>query len=218
MISINLLQQTAAATLVPLEFTALSAAAAAELFRYARKEANEVQSLGIVLVCVAAAVCYGIAHDQVTARVCVEYFTVGHPPVFGTDDPTLLGIGWGIIATWWVGLLLGVPLAVVARAGSRPERSVGSLMRPLVFLLAVMAMCALAAGIVGWFLASSGAVFLVGPIARDLPQDRHVPFLADLWAHSASYLVGLVGGIIVMVRVWRWRGQAARAGAGITNG
>jgi hypothetical protein len=177
-----------------------------------------VQSLGIILMCIVAAICYGIAHDQVTARVCVEYFTVGHPPVFGTDDPTLLGIGWGIIATWWVGLLLGVPLAIVARAGSRPKRSVLSLFRPLVWLLAVMAVCALVAGITGWLLASNGAVFLVGPIARELPTERHVPFLADLWAHSASYFVGLVGGIVVMVLVWRSRGQAARAGAGITNG
>lgn len=168
-----------------------------------------MQSLGIVLMCVAAAVCYGIAHDQVTARVCVEYFTVGHPPVFATDDPTLLGIGWGIIATWWVGLLLGVPLAVVARAGPRPKRSVASLVRPVAWLLAVMAACTLLAGIIGRLLARAGAVFLVGPIAAELPADRHVPFLADLGAHSASYLVGLAGGIVVMVRVWRSRGRAA---------
>lgn len=54
-----------------------------------------MQSFGIVPMRVIAAGCYGIAHDQVTACVCVEYFTVGHPPVFSTDDPTLLGIGWG---------------------------------------------------------------------------------------------------------------------------
>ena len=78
-----------------------------------------MESVRILVLCVVAAMGYGVAHDQFTARVCVEYFTVGHPPVFSTDDPTLLGIGWGIIATWWVGLLLGVPLAVVARAGSR---------------------------------------------------------------------------------------------------
>jgi hypothetical protein len=145
--------------------------------------------------------------------VCVEYFTVGHSPVFGTDDPTLLGIGWGIIATWWVGLLLGVPLAVVARVGSRPKRSVGSLVRPVASLLGVMAVCAFVAGVVGWLLASSETVFLVGPIARELRPDRHVPFLADMWAHTASYLVGLVGGIVVMVRVWRSRGRAAVAQA-----
>jgi hypothetical protein len=167
-----------------------------------------VQSIAIVLLCIVAAVCYGIVHDQVTARICVEYFTIGHPPIFGTDDPTLLGIGWGIIATWWVGLLLGVPLALAARAGSRPRRSVRSLIRPIVSLFVVTAMCAIAAGIIGWLLATNGAVYLVGPIAQRVPADRHVLFLVDLWTHSASYLVGLVGGIVVMVQVWRSRGRA----------
>ena len=166
-----------------------------------------MQPLKIVLMSVAAAVFYGVAHDQVTARVCVEYFTIGHPPVFGTDDPTLLGIGWGVIATWWVGLLLGVPLAVVARAGPRPKRSVGSLVRPVMWLLAIMAASALVAGVTGWLLARSGAVFLVGPIAHELPADRHVPFLADPWAHSASYVVGLIGGAVVLMLVWRSRGR-----------
>jgi hypothetical protein len=168
-----------------------------------------MQSLGIVLMCVAAAVLYGIAHDQITARVCVEYFTVGHPPVFSTADPTLLGLGWGILATWWVGLLLGIPLAVIARAGSRPKRSVSSLVRPVAGLLVVMAVCAAAAGVLGWVLACRGAVLLVGRLARELPADRHVPFIADLWAHSASYLVGFVGGIVVLVLVWRSRVRAA---------
>jgi hypothetical protein len=166
-------------------------------------------SLGIVMMCIAAAVGYGIIHDQITARICVEYFTVGHPPVFGTENPTLLGLGWGIIATWWVGLLLGVLLAQAARAGSRPQRSAMSLWRPILGLLAVMAICAAAAGMFGWMLASIGAVHLVGPITQRLPAERHIPFLADLWAHSASYLVGLAGSVIVMVLVWRSRGQAA---------
>lgn len=171
-----------------------------------------MQALGIVLLCIVSAVIYGIAHDQVTARVCVEYFTIGHPPVLGTGDPTLLGLGWGIIATWWAGLLLGVPLAIVARAGSRPRRSVRSLLRPIACLMGVMAVCAFAAGVLGWLLARSGAVVLVGPIAGQVPPDRHVPFIADLWAHSASYLVGLGGGIVVMVLVWRSRGRASKEG------
>ena len=159
----------------------------------------------IILSCVGAAIGYGIVHDQLTARVCVEYFTVGHPPVFGTDDPTLLALGWGVFATWWMGVLLGVPLAIAARAGKRPVRSPGSLVRPLVTLLVVMGGCAAFAGVVGWLLARNGVAFLVGPISQELPADRHVPFLADLWAHSASYAVGFLGGVIVIVNVWRSR-------------
>src|SRR5262249_19648343 len=154
----------------------------------------EMQVLAIVILCIASAVVYGILHDQVTARVCVEYFTIGHPPVFGAADPTLLALGWGVIATWWVGLLLGIPLALVAQAGDRPKRGGGSLVWPLACLLAVMGMSALAAGILGWLLARNGAVFLVGPLAQLVPPEKHALFIADLWAHSASYLVGFLGG------------------------
>jgi hypothetical protein len=163
-----------------------------------------VQSLAIVLMCVLALVGYGVLHDQVTARVCVEYFTVGHPPLFATNDPTLLGLGWGVVATWWAGALLGVALALAARAGKRPRRDARSLVCPLAVLLAVMA-----AGAVGGALAERGVVFLVGPLAERVPPERHAAFLADLWAHDASYLLGCVGGVVLAVRVWRLRGKAA---------
>jgi hypothetical protein len=164
-----------------------------------------VKSLGIVLLCIAAAVAYGIVHDQVTARICVEYFTIGHEPVFATTDPTLLGIGWGILATWWVGLLLGIPLAVAARAGGRPKVSAAALVRPIGVVLMVMGGASLVAGLVGWLLARRGWVILVGPLADRMPAERRVAFIADLWAHSASYLAGFVGGLVLMNRVWQSR-------------
>lgn len=46
-----------------------------------------MESVKIVLLCIVSAVIYGILHDQVTARVCVEYFTIGHPPMFSTNSP-----------------------------------------------------------------------------------------------------------------------------------
>src|SRR5687767_13481166 len=107
-----------------------------------------MQFLAIVLLCVLFAVGYGILHDQVTARVCVEYFTIYHPPAFDTENPTLLGLGWGIIATWWVGAIMGVPLGLAARVGSRNQRSALSLVRPLALLMGTAGACALVAGIV----------------------------------------------------------------------
>ncbi len=164
-----------------------------------------MQAIAVIALCIAASVVYGILHDQVTARVCVEYFTIGHPPIFDTESPTLLAFGWGIIATWWVGLGLGIPLAIAARAGARPKRGAPSIVRPIAMLLLVMAACALLAGTAGFLLAQSGAVYLMEPMASLIPRERHARFLADLWAHSASYLVGFVGGIAVIVQVWRSR-------------
>lgn len=169
--------------------------------------------LKIVALCIAAAVCCGIVHDQITARICIEYFTVGHPPVFATTDPTLLGLG-GVIATWWVGVLLGVPLAAAARAGSRPKRSAGSLLPAVVRLLVLMAAIALAAGATGWALGRAGVIFLLEPLCQQLPPERHVPFIAVLWAHSASYLGSFLGGSVLMASVWRARGKASRNEAG----
>jgi hypothetical protein len=173
-----------------------------------------MQFLLIVTFCLASAVVYGILHDQVTARVCIDYFTVGHLPVFDTEDPALLGFGWGIIATWWVGVILGVVLALVARAGSRPVIPVGNLIRPVMMLFGAAAVSALISGYVGWHLAESGNVYLVGPLAQRVSVDRHSLFLAVMWAHWTSYIVGLVGGIVIMVRAWRLRGRAAANVAG----
>jgi hypothetical protein len=168
-----------------------------------------MQAIAIVVISVLAAVIYGVLHDQVTARVCVEYFTIGHPPVFHTDDPTLLGIGWGIIATWWVGLLLGVPLAIVARTGDRPKRSARSLIRPIAILMGVNAVCALIAGGIGWWLAIRRDASLSPWMAALVPAEKHASFIADYYAHLTSYSIGFLGGLVVLAIVWRSRIAAA---------
>jgi predicted secreted protein len=167
--------------------------------------------LQIILLCITAAVGYGIIHDQVTARVCVEYFTIGHPPIFATADPTLLGVGWGIIATWWVGLFLGIPLAIAARFGKRPKRSPASIVRSLLTLLATAAICAFVAGCVGFFLAHQKIATFSDSIPSGVPSDHHAGFIADAFAHGASYLVGFVGGLILIVKVWLSRGSDTSA-------
>jgi len=158
--------------------------------------------LKIVLLTVAAAIVYGIAHDMVTTRVCVEYFTIGHPPVFNTTSPTLLALGWGVIATWWFGLSLGLPLALCAQSGGWPKLTARQLLKPLAVLLVIIAAVSLAAGLTGFLLARAGWVWLVEPLASAVPPDRHIPFLADLWAHNTAYLAGFVGAVVLCVWVW----------------
>ena len=154
--------------------------------------------LGIVGLSIGAAILYGLVHDQITAHLAVEYFSVYHPPVFGgLTDPLLLGLAWGVIATWWVGLFLGVPLAFSARAGSArlPKLSARDLVRPLLSLLACMAVCAFLAGITGWANAQSGK-----PPYRVRPA-----FSAVRWAHNTSYVVGICGGFVLCAATVRRR-------------
>lgn len=160
----------------------------------------------ILLLCVGAAIAYGVVHDQITARICVEYFTVAHPPVFSTDSPTLLGLGWGVIATWWVGAFLGVLLALASLAGNRPTVRAAQLVRPLGCLLTVMAVGAFASGLIGYLLTQQRVVG-IGGWEGAIPEPKHAAFAADLWAHSASYLFGFLGGLGLVFRTgWRrWR-------------
>jgi len=166
-----------------------------------------MEMVKIVLLCIVSAVVYGILHDQVTARVCVEYFTIGHPPVFKTDSPTLLALGWGVIATWWVGLLLGIPAALVSRLGPWPKYDAARLTRPVCGLLVVTGCASLLAGFTGYFVANAGGAWLVEPLRSQVPASKHAVFLADLWAHLAAYGVGFLGGIAVCgwVLSRRWR-------------
>jgi hypothetical protein len=156
-----------------------------------------IESLKIAVLCFVAAIVYGILHDQVTARVCVEYFTIGHPPIFCTDDPTLLAFGWGVIATWWMGLILSVPAVLASRLGSWPKFAAADLVRPICVLLIVMACASLLAGIVGYFVAEAGMIRLAGFLASRVPPAKHVAFLADGAAHLAAYGVGFFGGLVL---------------------
>jgi len=161
--------------------------------------------LSIIVISILGCVAYGIIHDQITVRICLEYFTVGHAPVFPTENPTLLALGWGVIATWWVGAILGIPLAIAARAGQRRKYSARDLVRPLAIALGCNGLFAVVAGLLGWIAASLGWVRLIGPSAAQLPIERHVPFLVALWIHSASYLGGAMFGMGLLAWVWQSR-------------
>lgn|SRR5487761_50071 len=169
-----------------------------------------MESLKIVFVCIAAAILYGIVHDQFTAHICVEYFTVFHPPVFGTQSPTLLAFGWGIIATWWVGLFLGILLAVAARAGSRPKLRASTMLSPIGKLLLMMGGSAALSGVIGYLLARRGMIAPPDWVASSLARSTDARFMADWWAHSASYAVGFFGGIVICVAQYRRRIRTAR--------
>ena len=169
-----------------------------------------IESLKIVLVCVIAAVLYGIVHDQITARICLEYFTVFHPRIFVTQSPTLLAFGWGIIATWWMGAFLGVLLALAARAGSSPKLSAINLLKPIGKLLGLMAGSAVFAGLLGFVLTQQGIVSPPLWVSHSLPRGAEARFMADWWTHNASYAVAFFGGIALCVLQYRRRTKVGK--------
>jgi len=170
-----------------------------------------MQFVRIIITSVLAAILYGIIHDQITARICVEYFTVGHPRWIDSDSPTVLGLFWGVVATWWVGLPMGIGLAIAARAGSRPKLTCSQLVRPIGLLLCCMLGVAILAGLTGWITASTGIFHLAPRLAARIPEDKHVAFLTAGWAHSGSYLAGVVGGFLLWIATWKRRARDVRA-------
>lgn len=164
----------------------------------------------VVLIVVVAAVAYGVVHDQVTVRVSLEYFTIGHPPVFDTQSPTLLALGWGVLATWWVGVPLGFLLATASQSGRRmpplPCRTVACLVGAV---LVAMAIAAAISGTVGFVLASSNQLLLPEHLAALIPPAQHDRFFAARWAHGASYSVGIAGGLVTVAVAWFLRRRAA---------
>lgn len=172
---------------------------------------NMKEGLAIFGFAIAAAVAYGIVHDQITARVCIEYFTVFHPPISWlsrrTTSPTLIGVYWGIVATWWVGAILGVLLALTSRLGSRPKLRLIDLYKPIAVLLIAMAICALFAGVVGYSLARFANLAALEAHMISLPDERKPRFFADRFAHNASYAAGGLGGLAVCAWAWRLRGR-----------
>jgi hypothetical protein len=159
----------------------------------------------IVMLTVAAGVVYGVLHDQVTARVCVEYFTIGHPPLIPSASPTLLALAWGIVATWWVALPMGVALASSARLGERRPVSARQLIKPIATLLVSMGCVALIAGVTGYALAARHLIVPNEWVLLNISQAKQAAFMGDWWAHSASYFSGFLGAIVLCAYVWRSR-------------
>jgi hypothetical protein len=182
---------------------------------------NSAQNIGteilecskIFAACIAAASLYGVAQDQITYRHCPEYFTQGfhrrmmnrwNGPVLGTakqlfdnnpDNPTLRASIWGVIASWWMGALIGIPVTLACRVGPWKKIGYKDLVKPLACTMSL----------------TGANVALVGIQAHQLTQGIDVEwskywldshgvntqgvtdyhgFFTDANAHSVAYLVG----------------------------
>jgi H+/Cl- antiporter ClcA len=172
--------------------------------------------LRIVATCVCAAVLYGVGHDLVTAHLCPAYFTIGHEPLIASEHPVVLAAVWGAYGTWYVGVVLAIPLGCAARLGESPPRAWRRLIRPIGRLLALMAGCAGLLGGAAWWWADWRGWSLPGALGEMVPRGQHAAFRAAWGSHAASYGVGFLGGLVLPVLVWRAReAEGRRAGAAV---
>lgn len=173
-------------------------------------------------MCVAMSIVYGILHDLITTQICLEYFTVFHPDIFHTENPFLLALGWGVIATWWVGLFLGLLVAGAARIGDLRRLSWRELLRPLV----VVMLCSYAAAIV----AGAFAALTMPKISRVFsPEGSKMEVLShysqavqhrimiDFFAHNASYFASAAGAVLLCAWIISRRSKLGIAGSAISD-
>jgi hypothetical protein len=160
-----------------------------------------------------AMVGYGMLQDQLSARLCPDYFTVFHPPIPGVTDPTLLGVAWGFLGAWWGGVLLGYIAGLVATLGSRPPVAPRELVRPLVVLLLVVGLVVLLTGINVWRHAELLGVSLDPALTKLVPPERHRPLLIVACYHFAAYASATIGGVVLCVWVWVERVRRTEKGS-----
>lgn len=163
------------------------------------------------ILCLFGAIAFGILHDLVTANICVEYFTIGHPKVIESENPFQLALVWGILATWWVGAILGILLLIFNGIGKAPKVSFLIIKRYVIRLLLVLPFTSLLAGLIGYILALSGGINFNGELSRIVPINKQVAFLAVGWAHVSSYLFGFIGGVVICMKVWMIRTRPNRS-------
>ncbi len=167
------------------------------------------QTAKIILLCMVLAILYGIVHNQITVRISLEYFTIGHRALISSTSPTLMGIAWGVHPNWWVGLSMGVLLAIAGRAGKWPKRNARFFVRPLLMLFLVSGIASATAGILGYRLTNSGTLGLYGSLASTVPASGHAAYISALWMHTASYTAGTMGAFIISLLVFTGRIRSA---------
>lgn len=193
-----------AAPVVACLVTAALAAAGYTRFRFAL--------LGAI-----AAVGYGMLQDQVSARLAPEYFTLFHRPIAGLIDPTLLGITWGFLGTWWAGLFLGYMAGLIATLGQRPKLSPGEVVGPVFLLIAGVAATVAIAGASVWRYAVQLDVRLDPALRGMVPPERHQALLVVACYHFVGYAAAFASSVVLFIWIWRERVQRSASDASKTQ-
>jgi hypothetical protein len=161
----------------------------------------------IIGVAIVVGAIYGVGHDQVTYSISPEYYTKYKFIQFNLADsgaaqhmtqPRSAVVMVGVKATWWMGLIIGVVLGLVALAFRNADRMFQSAMQALGLVLLI----AILSAAIGWLyghntLARGGVGWWIPSNVVDRPA-----FITAGTIHNASYLgaaIGLLAGIIFLL-------------------
>ncbi len=164
-----------------------------------------MEHVKIVGLGVVASAAYGIAHDMITAHLCIEYFTRDHPMLVPTESPVLLAVVWGVAATWWMGAFLGLLLAAAARWGRYKPLTARELLPSVVRLFVFVGVCAFVAGALGYWISHLGGFHRYHFNPEWATADKTPRYWAVAAAHTTSYVVGAISGVGLAIKTWLQR-------------
>ncbi len=150
---------------------------------------------------------FGVLMDQVSARLCPEYFTVLHSPIPGLTDPTLVGVVWGVLGAAGGGVALGYAAGLAATVGRRPPLSTRELVRPMVVTVGAVAAAVAITGVSVWYNAHGLGVRLDAAVGDAIPAQRHVAALNVGCYHLTAYAASVLGSVVLCVWVGRERAK-----------
>jgi hypothetical protein len=154
---------------------------------------------------IAAEVVYAMLQDQISVRMCREYFTVAHPRIEAITEPTLLALVWGFLGAWWGGALIGAIAGFSARLGRWPKLNAAELLRPLAWLLVFQAVATAAAGWIATYEVAEPGFTIIEPLASQIPEDRHDACFIVSRMHQGTYLSAIAGGVFLCGWILRRR-------------
>jgi hypothetical protein len=143
-----------------------------------------------------AVVGYAILQDQVSARLCPEYFTVLHPPIPNLADPTLLGVCWGFLGGWWGGIVLGYAAGLICTLGPRPPLAPRDFVKPLTVCMGAVGTITGLCGYSVWRHAEMLEVSLTGMDGLIAPERQRAALVVASY-HFVAYAAATLGGLVV---------------------
>ncbi|MFO0961336.1 MAG: hypothetical protein U0625_00365 [Phycisphaerales bacterium] len=172
----------------------------------------------ITVAAVVLASAYGMLHNQLSYTISREFFTCFKFVQFGLVDSPLPErvrasiVGFG--ASWWVGLIAGVLIALASGIEPDPRARRRSGMIALATMLGCTIVVALGGIAMGMWRPPDAAAIASMRHGGAIPTcvTDPVAFVRAGWMHNASYLGGAIGlALAVLVIVIGWVLRATRA-------
>jgi hypothetical protein len=148
---------------------------------------------------------YAMLQDQVSARLCVEYFTIFHQPIPGITDPTLIGMGWGFLGSWYGGAIMGVSAGLTSSLGPKPPLPLSVIVRGMLGVMLTTGLVTALAGYATYVNMELFGITLDETVVGALPpENRKLVFVVANY-HLVAYGISILGSIILCLVLARLR-------------